>query len=56
MPAIWNGDLDQLTHMLRASMRLDTSRNLNFQNPIAHQNVPHNLWRHYIIGGVLYPT
>ncbi|RZC94365.1 hypothetical protein C5167_003929 [Papaver somniferum] len=49
MPAVWNGDLDQLTHMLQASMRLDTSRNLNIQNPNAHQNVPHNLWRYCLI-------
>lgn len=51
MPAVWNGDLDQLTNILQTSMRLDTDRNLNPQNPLAHQNVPHNLCRHYLIEG-----
>ncbi|KAI3892436.1 hypothetical protein MKX03_012654 [Papaver bracteatum] len=51
MPVVWNGDIDQLTNMLQASMRLDTSRIRNVQNPIAHQNVPHNIWRYCLIGG-----
>ncbi|XP_026411883.1 uncharacterized protein LOC113307648 [Papaver somniferum] len=50
MPAVWNGDLAELTNLLQTSMRLDTNRNLNLQNPAAHQNVPHNLWRYCIIG------
>lgn len=50
MPAIWNSDLSELTNMLQHSMRLDTGRNINLQNPLAHENVPHNLWRYCIIG------
>ncbi|KAI3864742.1 hypothetical protein MKX03_022953, partial [Papaver bracteatum] len=50
MPAVWNGDLNELTNLLQTSMRLYTGRNLNLQNPLAHQNIPHNLWRYCIIG------